>query len=76
MSDKQTTFVVIGYIDASTPDLAVHSPLLEAWSKTAPILFWVGTNEYMYNRVGGQLYQVERDPETREPTSERSPLTQ
>jgi hypothetical protein len=70
----QPTIPIAGYIDATTPDLTVHSPVLEAWAKTTPILFWVGTNEYMYNRVMGQLYLVERDPETREPTGELIPV--
>ncbi len=74
MSDEQTTFVVIGYIDASTHDLAMYSPLLEEWAKTASTLFWVGSNEYLRSGVSGQLYLVEKDPETRAPTGELIPV--
>ncbi len=45
MNDIQFTIPIVGYIDATTPDLTVHSPILEGWARTAPTLLWMGANE-------------------------------
>ncbi len=36
--DVQTAIPIVGYIDATTPDCTIHSPILEKWAKTATIL--------------------------------------
>lgn len=48
MNDTQSTIIpIIGYIDATTPDLTVHSPLLEGWARTVPALFQMGANGHV-----------------------------
>jgi hypothetical protein len=72
--DIQNTIPIIGYIDATNPDLTIHSPLLEKWAKTANTWFFAGPDQYVRNGVTGQLYLVEQDPKTHEPTGELIPL--
>jgi hypothetical protein len=46
MNDTQSTIIpIIGYVDATTPDLTIHSPVLEEWARAAPALFRMGDNE-------------------------------
>ena len=48
MNDTQSTIIpIIGYIDATTPDLTVHSPILETWVGTGPALFRMGANGHV-----------------------------
>ena len=47
MNDIQSIIPIVGYIDATTPDLSVHSPILEGWARTVPALFQMGVNEHV-----------------------------
>jgi hypothetical protein len=74
LGDIQGTIPLVSYIDAITPDPVIHGLILEELARIAPALFWVGNNAYLRNGVTGQLYLVERDPETGEPTGKLIPV--
>ncbi len=56
MNDTQFTIPIVGYIDATTPDLSVHSPILEGWARTAPTLLWMGANECVCTQAEMKQY--------------------
>ncbi len=57
MNDTQSTIIpIIGYIDATTPDLSVHSPILEGWAGTIPTLFRMGANGHVCSQAEMKQY--------------------
>ncbi len=56
MNDIQSIIPIVGYIDATTPDLIMYSPILEGWARTVPTLFRMGANEHVCTQAEMKQY--------------------